>query len=338
MRRINQFGILVFAMTLLVVSCKKEENAKVETVEVPKVKVQEAVQRNVEQSYELTATVQPEVKNNISPSAPGRIRQIFVKVGSRVVKGQKLVQMDAVNLSTSDTQIENMRRMYKRTKELFAVGGASQQDLDNAKLQLDVAENNQKNLTENTTLVSPITGIITARNYDDGDVSNPQSPILTVMQVNPVKIVINVSESFYSQVKIGMPVEVKFDVFQASHFEGKVSLIYPTIDERSRTFAAEIKLSNPSGKILPGMFARVKMEFGAAQRVMAPDQSIVKQTGSGAKFIYVLRDNKVEFRQVEVGRRVDDLVEILSGINQGEKLVVSGQSKLSDGCEVNVIK
>jgi RND family efflux transporter MFP subunit len=337
MRKINQVGIFVVALTVLLVSCKKKD-VKVETVELPKVKVQQAVERNVEQSYELTATVQPEVKNNISPSSPGRIREIFVKVGSHVVKGQKLVQMDAVNLSTTETQIENMRRMYKRTKELFAVGGASQQELDNAKLQVDVAENNLKNLTENTALLSPVTGIVTAKNYDNGDMSTIQQPILTVMQINPVKIVVNVSESFYSQVKLGMPVEVKFEVLQSSHFEGRVSLIYPTIDEKTRTFGVELKLNNPGLKILPGMFARAKFEFGEAKRVLIPDLAIVKQTGSGTRFVYVLNGSKVELKQVELGRRFDSEVEILSGLSATEKVVVSGQSKLNDGCEVKVVE
>lgn len=338
MKRVKKIGVLVVALTVIFVSCKKNEKAKEETVEIPKVKVQEAKEGSVEQTYELTATVQPEAKNNISPSAPGRIRQVFVKVGSHVVKGQKLVQMDAVNLSTTETQIENMRRMYKRTKELFAVGGASQQELDNAKLQLDVAENNLKNLTENTALLSPITGVVTARNFDDGDMSSVQQPILTVMQVNPVKIIVNVSESFLSQIKVGMPLEVKFDALQSAHFQGKVSLIYPTVDERTRTFPVEVKLSNPSGKILPGMFARVNFEFGNVKRVLISDMSIVKQSGSGAKFVYVLSGNKVDFKQVEVGKRIDNEVEILSGLAVGEKVVVSGQSKLSDQCEVNVVK
>lgn len=127
-------------------------------------------------------------------------------MGATVSKGQRLAQMDAVNLSNSETQIENLRRMYKRVVELFSVGGASQQELDNAKLQLDVAETNLKNLSENTYLHSPINGVVTARNYDVGDMYTGQMALLTVMQINPVKLKINVSESYYSKIKVGMPV------------------------------------------------------------------------------------------------------------------------------------
>ena len=96
---------------------------------------------------------------------------------------------------------------------MFAVGGASQQDLDNAKLQLDVAQTNLKNLSENTYLLSPISGVITAKNYDEGDMYSGQQPILTVMQINPVKLKVDVSESYYSNIKPGMPVSVKVDSY-----------------------------------------------------------------------------------------------------------------------------
>jgi RND family efflux transporter MFP subunit len=157
------------------------------------------------------------------------------------------------------------------------------------------------------------------------------------MNINPVKVLINVSESNYSKVKIGMPINVKFDVLNGN-FQGRVNLIYPTIDERTRTFGVEIKLNNNNNKIRPGMFARVTLEFGKVKRIVVPDKAIVKQAGSGAKYLYVYADAKVQYKQVEVGRRVDADYEILSGLNVGEQVVVAGQSKLVDGAEVKVIK
>lgn len=339
MNRIKLVGMLLIALVIGLTSCGKSKKTETTVVaETPNVRLQTAVERDVEQTYELTATVQPEAKNSIAPSAPGRIRNILVEVGQHVSKGQKLVQMDVANLSNLETQIENVKRVYKRTQELFNVGGASQQELDNAKLQLDVAQTNLKNLTENTALLSPISGVITARNYDNGDMYSGQLPVLAVMNINPVKLLINVSESYYSQVKIGMPIDVKFDVFEGQNFQGKVNLIYPTIDERTRTFAVEIKLSNNNNKIRPGMFARVSIEFGKAKRVVVPDKAIVKQAGSGAKYVYVFNDGKVVYKQVEIGRRVDSDYEVLSGLAEGEQVVVAGQAKLVDGSSVKVIK
>ena len=339
MKKIKLVGMILLALVVGLTSCNKQKKAETDVVvETPNVRLETTAEKEVEQSYELTATVQPDAKNSIAPSTPGRIRQILVEVGTHISKGQKLVQMDVANLSNLETQIENVKRSYKRIQELFNVGGASQQDLDNIKVQLDQAQTNLKNMTENTFLLSPISGVVTARNYDDGDMYSVQLPVLTIMNINPVKVLINVSESYYSQVKIGMSIDVSFDVLNGQNFKGRVNLIYPTIDERTRTFPVEIKLNNNNNKIRPGMFARVNMEFGKAKRVVVSDKAIVKQAGSGAKFVYIYNDGKVQYKQVEIGRRVDADYEVLSGLSAGEQVVVAGQSKLVDGTSVNVIK
>jgi RND family efflux transporter MFP subunit len=339
MKRIKLVGIVVCALALGFSSCKKTDktDSKV-AADITNVRVQEAVVREVDQTYELTATVQPEAKNSIAPANPGRIRHIMVEVGQHVAKGQKLVQMDVANLSNLETQIENVKRTFKRTQELFNVGGASQQELDNAKLQLDIAQTNLKNMSENTFLISPISGVITERNYDNGDMYSSQKPVLVVMNINPVKVAVNVSESYYSQVKPGMPIDVKFDIFQGAKFQGKVSLIYPTIDQNTRTFPVEIRLNNSNYKIRPGMFARVTFEFGKAKRIVVADQAIIKQSGSGARFVYVYNNGKVQSKQVEVGRRTGNQYEVISGIAAGEQVVTAGQSKLVDGAEAKLAK
>lgn len=337
MKKINVIGMLALVLVIGFASCKKAASTTAPETETPTVRLVTISEKEVEQTYEVTATAQPESKNSIAPSMPGRIRTILVEVGQHVSKGQKLVQMDVANLSNLETQIENQKRMYKRVQELFNVGGASQQELDNAKMQLDVAQTNIKNLSENTYLLSPISGIITERNYDNGDMYSGQKPVLVLMNINPVKVLINVSESFYSQVKIGLPTDVKFDVLNGQRFRGNVSLIYPTIDERTRTFAVEIRLNNANNKIRPGMFARVTIEFGKARSVVVSDQAIVKQAGSGAKFVYVYANGKVQYRQVELGRRTDADYEVLSGLKAGDEVVVAGQSKLADGATVKVI-
>lgn len=337
----NKFtGLILLILAIAVTSCGKKEAEKGQAAEsqLPKVKIATVNERDVEQVQTFTATVEPEVKNNIAPASPGRIRNIFVEVGATVSKGQRLAQMDAVNLSNSETQIENLRRMYKRVAELFSVGGASQQELDNAKLQLDVAETNLKNLSENTYLHSPINGVVTARNYDVGDMFTGQLPLLTVMQINPVKLKINISESFYSKIKVGMQVDVKVDVFENETFPAKVSLIYPVIDERTRTFTVELKLSNPGSKVRPGMFARVTINFGTEKHVVVPDRSVVKQSGSGSRYVFVYSDGKVKYTEVKLGRRIDNEYELFSGVSNGQQIVVSGLNKLQDGMEVEVVK
>ncbi|MGC3976886.1 MAG: efflux RND transporter periplasmic adaptor subunit [Paludibacteraceae bacterium] len=327
------------ALTLALNSCGNSAKKEAKPAETkPNVKIAQVFERDVQQVQEFTATVEPENKNNIAPLAPGRIRRIMVEVGNYVAKGQRVAQMDAVNLENSQVQIDNLRRNYNRLKDLLAVGGASQMDVDNMKVQLDQAVASMNTLNENTYLTSPISGVVTAKNYENGDLYSGQLPVLTVMQINPVKLMVNVSESFYSKIKIGMPADISVDVFPGEHYTGKISLIYPTIDDRTRTFPVEIKLQNNNNKVRPGMFARVKMNFGTLKHVVVPDLSVVKQAGSGARFVYIYNNGKVTYTQVELGQRLDTEYEVTSGIPTGTQVVVAGQSKLVDGAAVNVVK
>ena len=312
---------------------RKKQEVKVD--EKPLVRLETVKTQEVEQIQEFTATVEANVVNNIVPSMSLRINDILVEVGDHVRKGQVLAQMDKTNLLQSQTQLENIQLEYDRAFELYKVGGASKQSLDAQKTQLDVAKTAYENLKENTRLVSPINGIVTARNYDSGDMIGGE-PVVTIEQMSPVKLLVNVSESFYTRVRKGMDVNVKVEVYGDEIFHGKVSLIYPTVDPQTRTFPVEIKLPNKDLKVRPGMFARVTMNFGTQNHVVALDLSIIKQAGSGDRYIYVYKDGKVSYNKVLLGRRMDDKYEIISGVSDGDQVVVAGQSRLTNGAEVSV--
>ena len=236
---------------------------------------------------EYTATVEAEVKNNIAPASPVRIDHIYVEVGDKVSKGQKLVQMDAASLKQLKLQLDNQEIEFRRLDELYKVGGVSKSEWDASKMSLDVKKTSYRNLLENTSLLSPISGIITARNYDNGDMYNGNTPVLVVEQIVPVKLLINISENYFSKIKKGSPVKVKFDVFEGEVFNGKISLIYPTINAATRTFPVELVLDNKDMKVRPGMFARVEVNFGSENHVVVPDLAIVKQAGSGDRYVLV---------------------------------------------------
>lgn len=307
------------------------------TNEKPRVKVAYVESRAVDQIEEFTANVEAENTNSIAPSTPMRIKKILVEVGDNIKKGQKLVQMDEAALIQSRTQLENIRLEFTRTDELYKSGGVSKSAWDAQKTSLDVAQTAYDNLLENTVLLSPVNGVVTARNYDNGDLYNG-TPILVVEQIKPVKVKINVSESYFSQVKLGMEAKLKFEVYGDEEFTGKVSLVYPTIDSQTRTFPVEITLKNADGRVRPGMFARVVMTFGVKDHVVVPDQAIVKQVGSGERFVYVYKDGKVSFNRVVLGRRMDKEYELVSGVENGAQVVVAGQSRLNDGMDVELQK
>lgn len=336
----KSFQLVALLAVVLLGSCTggKDKSAAEKVDEKPRVKLADVTARPVEQIQEYTATVEAEVKNNIAPSSPVRIDRIFVEVGDRVVKGQKLVQMDAANLQQKKLQLDNQRIEFQRMDELYKVGGASKSEWDASKMQLDVQETSYKNLLENTSLLSPVTGVVTARNYDNGDMYSGGEPVLTVEQITPVKLLINVSETYFTKVKKGAPVHVKLDVFGDEEFEGKISLVYPTIDPATRTFQVEIQLPNRDQKVRPGMFARATLNFGTQDNVVVPDLAIVKQAGSGDRYVYVYKDGQVSYNKVELGRRMGAEYELRSGVPDNSQVVVAGQARLINGTEVEVEK
>ena len=334
----KSFQLIALMAIALLGSCSGDKDktaAEKVVVEKQKVKLASVTARPVDQIQEYTATVEAEVKNNIAPSSPVRIDRIFVEVGDRVSKGQKLVQMDAANLKQAKFRLENQEIEFKRTDELYKVGGTSKSEWDAAKMALDVQQTTYNNLLENTALLSPINGVVTARNYDNGDMYSGGNPVLVVEQITPVKLMINVSEGYFTKVKKGSPVDVKVDVYGDEVFEGKISLVYPTIDANTRTFPVEVQLANRDQKVRPGMFARVTLNFGTQEHVVVPDLAIVKRAGSD-RYVYVYKDGKVSYNKVELGRRMDTEYELLSGVDNNSQVVIAGQSKLADGVEVEV--
>lgn len=315
----------------------QETTAEADEVSKPLVRVETVTARDVPQKREFTATVEANISNNIAPQSPVRIKNIFVEVGDHVRKGQKLVQMDNNNLQQAKTQLDNLQVEFNRVDELYKIGGVSKSEWDSKKTALDIAKTSYNNLVENTQLISPIDGVVTARNYDKGDLYSSGTPVLTVEQITPVKLKINVSEGYFTQVKKGMPVDIKLDVYGDEVFEGKVSLVYPTIDSGTRTFPVEITINNQNQRVRPGMFARVTMDFGMQNHVVVPDQAIVKQQGAGDRYVYVLNnDGTVSYNKVELGQRLGDAYELLSGVDNNAQVVVAGQSRLTNGAAVEV--
>jgi RND family efflux transporter MFP subunit len=329
----------VLTVLALLVSCTSTNKAGVEKKdEKPAVKLATVSIRPVEQLQEYTATVEAEVKNNIAPNAPVRIDKILVEVGDRVSKGQRLVEMDAANLRQLKLQLDNQEADYKRIDELYKVGGVSKADWEAAGMSLNVMRTSYENLLENTSLESPINGIVTARNYDNGDMYSGATPVLVVQQIQPVKLLINVSETYFAQLRKGMEVAVSLDVYPNEKFDGKISLVYPTIDTSSRTFPVEVEMTNADSRIRPGMFARVVVDFGTVDRVVVPDLAVIKQVGSGDRYVYVYQNGRVSYKKVELGRRMDTEYELISGVEDQAQVVVAGQARLLDNMEVAVEK
>ena len=325
---------------LMAASCGnagKKADTKVVADTTPSVSVVQVGVQKVPQEVTYTSTVQAFVKNNIVPQAGNRIKKINVEIGDFVKKGQVLAEMDMTQLQQAELQLLNNEIELERLRALYEAGGLSKSDLDAIEMAYKVSKTTYENLLENAILKSPIDGVVTARNYDVGDMYAMSAPLFTVEQIKPVKLLVAVSETDYSKVKKGDSVEITAEAVPGKTFYGKVARLYPTVDPVTRTVTVEVQVDNNYSTLRPGMFTRVKLNFGTNNSVVVPDVAVVKQQGSGERFIYVLNnDGTVTYQPVVLGRRIGAEYEVLEGLTDGAKVVTGGQLRLKDGIKVVV--
>ncbi len=333
----------IFAGTLAMVAGCGNGNSSSTTAEqqtaqerIASVSVMAVTAKDVPQEDVYTSTVEAYATNNIAPQSPSRIQKIYVEVGDFVRAGQIVAKMDDVSLNQTRLSMTNDSLEYHRLKGLYEEGGVSKSDLDAMELKYNVTRSQYENILENTILRSPISGVISARNYDRGDMYTG-NPIYVVEQITPVKLLVGISEADYTKVKKNDSVEITVDAIPGRTFAGRISRIYPTIDPSTHTFTSEIQVANADHALRPGMYARVKVLFGVNHSVTVPDNCIVKQQGSAIRSVFVLQeDSTVRERVVTLGRHFEEEYEILSGLGEGETIVVKGQASLKDGEKVNV--
>lgn len=339
----NVRTIIYVAAAVMAVSCgnnnsKTAEQPQAAEVRLPNVTIMAASYKDVPQSDVYTANVEAYAKNNIAPQSPSRIQKIFVEVGDFVRAGQIVAKMDEVSLNQSKLSMANDSLEYSRIKKLYEQGGVSKSDFDAMELKYNVTRSQYQNLLENTILRSPVSGVITARNYDQGDMYGGL-PIYVVEQITPVKLYVGISEMDYTRVKKNDTVTLTADALPGKTFTGRIARIYPTIDAATHTFTAEVNVANSDRLLRPGMYARVTVNFGSNHSIVVPDDCVVKQQGSGVRSVFVLQnDNTVKEIVVTLGRHFGTEYEILSGIAEGDNVVVKGQASLKNGSKVNVQK
>lgn len=311
--------------------------------ELTQVKVEQARAEKVSQTVDFTANLQAYKQTFIVPALAARIEKINVEVGDNVKEGQVLVELDKTQYNTSALQLSNAETNLARMKPVHESGGISKQQIDELETNVNVLRETVRNLSENLTLTAPFSGVVTGRYNEVGDLFS-MSPnadggvgILQVMQMNPLKAYVYVSEQYFPQVYMGMPVKVVAEIYPDKEFEGKVSRIAPSINPATRTFEVEITVQNPSMSLRPGMYARTIFNMGEVDGVTVQDTAVQRQTGTNDKYVYVVKDGIVDKRFITTGRQTGDRIEVTSGLEAGETVVIAGASKLLGGMKVNVV-
>jgi len=341
MKRIGFSIVMAFAMTAMSFqSCSSgKKDAEKKTVVAENVRITTLEPKDIGRVLEFSANTEAWEEVNLVPVSPGRIEKIYVEVGSRVRAGQTLVQMDQTNLRQAQLNIDNQKNDFKRYETLHETGAISEQTYDQTKTSLDVQKTNLAYLQKNTRISAPFSGVITVKNYENGELYSGAKPIVAIAQLGSLKANINVPESFYPKVKKGMKAVIKSDVYNGQEFAATVTNVYPTVNSSAHTFQVELRIPNGSRKLVPGMFVRATLEMGDAKVLVVPYQAVLKLQGSNERYVFLEKDGIAERVSVKLGSRFDDQVELVSDkIKKGDHLVVAGQAKLRDGIKLNVVK
>ena len=301
------------------------------------VKVCTAEVVDVENTEVYTSEILPYRENDITPAAQGlHIDQIKVDVGDRVKQGQVIVTLDPTSLSQMELNLATVEDTYNRMLPVHKAGGVSDQQITELENTLNLQREVVENMRKNSVIKSPISGVVTARNFENGDLF-ASMPILHIMQIDKLKVKANVSEQYFPVVKVGQKVDINVDIFPGETFEGRVSRINPALDAQTRTFGVEITIPNSNERLRPGMYARATFNMGKSSGVVVDDVAVQKQAGSSERFVYVIKDGVAEFRFVRDGRRVGNKVSIIEGLEPGEQVATTSFIRLTNGKKVEII-
>ena len=308
--------------------------------EAEKVKVLTLESERIAKTLELSSTLEGYETMNISPSITGHIEHIYVEVGSRVQKGAMLVRMDQTQLNTTRINLASTKTELDRVTALKASGSVSEQVYDQTKAGYDQLVETERFQNENTFVKAQFAGVISAKNFEDGEMYTG-APILTLTQINRLKAIINIPETYFPKVKQGMKVEVESDIYPGEVFPATIEIVYPTVDPQSHTFQAKLNIPNNSEKIRPGMYVRTRLAVGEVDAIVVPYQSVLKLTGSNDRYVFVNDGGTARRVAVTLGQRFDDRIEVLpieeSAMKAGDQLVVTGQARLVDGDKLEIV-
>ena len=334
------YFLMVCALLASAVSCQNQQKGAVQQAAVREELVETTVlhPQEVMRTIDVSTTLEGYQVMSVAPSVTGRIEHIYVDVGSRVARGTTLVRMDQQQYNTTKLTYANLALELSRLEALVASGAVSQQTYDQTKLSYDQTQENLRFLEQNTFVRAQFSGIISAKNYEDGELYSGQ-PILVLTQVNTLKALMAIPETYYPMVKAGMKVDIRSEIYPDTVFPATIEIVYPTIDVASHTFNVKVKIPNGDERLRPGMYVHTSLEMGKSTALLMPYQSVQKLTGANDRYVYI-NDGGVARRVfVQMGQRFDDKIEVISDeIREGVEVVTTGAEKLVDGCKLNVSK
>ena len=368
-RGVYFFVIVCLLTTLLAVSgCSKgQEVVKESEITVNTIP---AKAQDLAKSVRYTGIIRGQNEVYLMPKVAARVTGIYVQAGDQVKAGQTLITLDNTDfiagvkqaeagvamaqagLRSNELQVESARADYERAQSLHAAGAFSNQQLELARLKYEslTTGSAQASLDQaqgallaaqtalgKCILTSPIDGVVGSIGLSLGDTASPAAPAAIVSDTAQLQVEVMVSESEVSYIQKGSEVNVNINAVQEQAFKGQVESIASVADPTKRNFTVKVALPNPDGRIKSGMFAELKIDTFSKKNIIAiPVGGVIPKGGREIVFI-VDQDNRAREGEVKTGIKNDQYIEIISGLQAGQEVIVKGNTLVSDGTLVRVV-
>jgi membrane fusion protein (multidrug efflux system) len=349
--------IMVLVMISLVsVSCKKETRAEPERA--VNVQIATVEKKEIQPYLETTGTLRADEEVTVSSEVDGIVRQIKVNEGSPVNKGTLLIEINEIDymldlkrseavIKQTEANLANAKAEYKRKDALYKEELITRQQFDDITTKLALAEAeldrakatlaSSKEKLARTKVYSPLNGAVKEKKISVGDYVRNGTPLLQLIKINPLKLNFTISEKDAASIKIGQEVAFRVDSYAAKQFKGRVSLLYPNVEERTRTLQAEALVPNANHLLKPGFFARTLIYTSKPREVvLVPITALLYD--NAIIHIFVVEGDKARERVVKIGGKYGEFMEVVEGLTENEQVVVVGQNNLSEGVKVNVAR
>lgn len=339
--------ILLFALWTLfsvIPGCgKKEDQGQTAmTTDLP-VSVTVVKKERLESSLSLVGNINASADVNVISETQGTVRAVYVKVGMSVRAGTVIVQVDddipRSTKAAAEINYQKAQRDFQRAEELYQEGSISASQLDASRLAMKAAENQldiARRQLENTAIKTPIAGTVNARYVDMGTMVQPGKAVANIVDINTLKVLVNIAEREAFQLKPGDRVEISTEVYPGSTFDGTIDNIASKADE-AHTYPVEIVVRNSAKHPLKaGMFARIAFKSVAPLETLTIPRVALIGSIKDAQ-VFVVRGGVASLSAVVIGRQSAGLFEVASGLAEGDTVVISGQNNLVDRSRVQIV-
>lgn len=340
-------SIYILSAVLLLAGCGTREEPVTEAVSAaPRKTIQasvvEAKPVSVPIRVEVTGLVAPVFQATLSSRIQGTIDKLLVREGAKVSKGQLLIRLDSrdleAELARADAEVENAKAHRDRMEQLYALDAVSKQEMENAIRGYRVAEANRRAVEAQlsyTAVRAPFDGVITEKKVEAGELASSGQPLLKMEDPQRLRLEATVAEGDLKSVSRGDKIPVIIDALGGHTLVGTVGQILPAGDPQTHTFTVKVDLPRTAG-LKTGMFGRFPLDKGSTRTILVPSTAVIER-GELSKLYVVGADHIARLRWVKLGRRFENHVEILAGLNEGERVLTDGRRE-ADGALVQVVE